>query len=109
MSPSATRVPRASAATYRSFITPTRAAAGVCQVQYRVAKPTALPVSSRARSCSPSRCGSTSSTCDKLEQGLVAGCNLVEVAVGAQQRQQLWQVGGADHDHLHGTPSSRLS
>ncbi|HEY4726856.1 MAG TPA: hypothetical protein VIJ32_01430, partial [Actinomycetes bacterium] len=32
----------------------------------------------------------------QLEQGLVAGCNLVEVAVGAHQRQQLSQVGVAE-------------
>ena len=48
ISASACPPPRASSATKRSFITPSRDALSVCQVQKIVAKPTAVPSSARA-------------------------------------------------------------
>ena len=73
-------------------MTPMRAARVVDHVQKIVAKPIAAPLSSRAMSCMPSRSGSAMSA-RLMTSRLVARRDLVEVAVGAHEREQVGEVG----------------
>ena len=92
MRASAAPAPRPPGATKRSFITPMRAARVVDHVQKIVAKPTARPLSSRAMQLHALARGVGDERAAHPEQVLVAGRDLVEVAVAAHQREQLREV-----------------
>ena len=92
------RVPRAPAATNRSFMTADarRASASTTSRRPSRSRPRGRPAS-RAISWMPSRSGSAISARLQREQLLVGRRDLVEVAVAAHQRQQVVEVLLADH------------
>jgi hypothetical protein len=97
MRASATPVPRASGSTKRSFITPMRAAERVDHDQNNVANPMAaapLPASDELDSISNVVLQQRPR---QVEKGQLRGRDAVEVAVRAHERQQVVEVGIADH------------
>ena len=89
-------------------MTAMRAARVVDHVQKTVANPSAAPVGVAGDELHPLALGVGDERAAEGEQGLVARRDLVEVAVGAHQRQQVGEVGLAG-DRDRGGASGALT